>query len=266
MKKCICFIFDKSYFAQGSYAISSAKLHNPDHVTILLTNDISDLSIADIVLTPNDIGTDTKNWLTIGRVSIVEHALKILNFDTAIFIDGDTYTYANYDSLQKEVNNHSIVVIPHTTKPLPNDGRLPAQNTISLAGNYNSGVWASSKDGLSFLSWWKQQTSIFPIMNPGNGFFNEQGWLRFAADFDSNTKIFRHPGYNVSYWNIKQRILNIKNNKYYIDNEPLSIMHFSGLKKELDPSKMSIFQNRYMLEENDLVYILYRDYYNLIWR
>ena len=265
-KNAICFIFDDQYYHQGHHAILSAKKYNPNHKIILLTNKYTQSNIADIELLPKDVGLENnQNWLTIGRVSVVEHTLGSLNFDTAIFVDGDTYTYNSYEDLQNTVNDYSVVVIPHITKPLPNDGKFPQNRIISLSGNYNTGVWAASKKGLPFIRWWLEQTSLFPITRPESGLVNEQGWLRFAGDFDDNTKIYRHPGYNVAYWNIKDRKLELKNNIYYIDDEKLCIVHFSGLNKDVDPCQMSIFQNRYSLEKTDIVYNIYRSYYDLIW-
>lgn len=265
IKKAICFIFDEKYITQGSFAIQSAKLHNPEFTTVLLIDNPQTTNLADIQLSPSDIGLSIENWLIVGRIAIVQHCLRHLNFDTAIFVDGDTYTYNSYSELQYEAENHSLVVIPHITEPLPNDNKFPQNRIISLSGNYNTGVWAASQKGLKFIDWWKEQTALFPITRPDAGLVNEQGWLRFAGDFDDNTKIFRHPGYNVAYWNIKQRNLSLKDNTWYIDNKPLAIVHFSGLKKDIDPSQMSVFQNRYWLDENDLAYKLYTSYHNLIW-
>lgn len=265
MKKAICFIFDTNYLHQGSHAISSAKINNPEYTTVLLIDDPNKAKIADIQLSPSDIGLSLDNWLIVGRIAIVQHTLRHLNFDTVIFVDGDTYTYNNYTEIQNEAENNSLVVIPHITKPLPNDNKFPQNRIISLSGNYNTGVWAASKRGLEFIDWWKEQTALFPITRPDAGLVNEQGWLRFAGDFDDNIKIFRHPGYNVAYWNIKQRELEFKDNKWYIDKQSLVIVHFSGFKKELSPSQMSVFQNRYYLDQNDLAYTLYDSYHKLIW-
>lgn len=265
-KKAICFIFDKNYLHQGRHAILSARQHNPDHTIVLLIDEYTGSDLADIEVLPKDIGLENnEHWLTIGRVSIVEHVLDKLNFDTAIFVDGDTYTYNSYEDLQNVANKHSVVVIPHLTRPLPNDDKFPQNRIISLSGNYNTGVWAASKTGLPFIRWWIEQTSLFPITRPDAGLVNEQGWLRFAGDFDDNTKIFRHPGFNVAYWNIKQRLVEKKDGEILIDNHKLSIIHFSGLKKDLHPSQMSVFQNRYLLDTNDIVYELYSQYHNLIW-
>ena len=264
MKQAICFIFDKNYLEQGKHAIISAKIYNPNHTTILLIDDPDCTDIGDIRLSPQDINLSMDNWLIVGRVAIVEFVLDQLGFDTAIFVDGDTLTYNAYTDIQSEVDQHSMVVIPHITKPLPNDDKFPQNRIISLSGNYNTGVWAASKSGLDFIRWWKDQTTQYPVTRTDLGLVNEQGWLRFAGDFDDNTKIFRHPGYNVAYWNIKQRQLSVQDNKILIDNKPLVIMHFSGLKKEINISQMSIFQNRFWLASDDLAYKLYNHYYQLV--
>jgi hypothetical protein len=263
MNKALCFIFNKSYSKQGSEAINSARRYNPDHRIILLTD--LENKIADIQIKPQDIGLDNKHWLLIGRVAILEFTLKSLNFDTAILVDGDTYSYNSFDDLQGSCENHSMVVIPHITKPLPEDNKFPQNRIISLSGNYNAGIVGTSKKALEFISWWKYQTALYPITRSDMGLVNEQGWLRFAGDFDDNTKIFRHPGYNVAYWNIKQRNVYIENDILKIDNENLCIVHYSGLKLETLPEHMSVFQNRYTLDKSDVVYKLFKDYHDLIW-
>lgn len=264
LKKALCFTFDKNYVSQGRHAIKSAKKYNPDYAIILLT-DYKESKIADIQVSPYDIGLPEENWLLVGRVAVVEFCLKNMQYDIAIFVDGDTYTYSDYADLQEATEGHDIVIIPHIIKPLPEDSFFPQNRTISFAGNYNTGVWSASTKGLDFLEWWKNQTALYPITKPEIGLIAEQGWLRFANDFCNNAKVFRHPGYNVAYWNIKQRSLSYKDETWYIDNEKLAVMHFSGLKRDMDPSQMSVFQNRYSLEKNDLAYKLFESYHSLVW-
>lgn len=265
--KAICFIYDKKYTKQGNIALNSAKEHNPDYTTVHLTDD-KDSSIADIVLHPNDLNLSIydPNWLIIGRISIIEYVLTKLDFESCIFVDGDTFTYNNYSEIQKELDDgHSLVVIPHITKPLPEDNLYPQTRTMCFAGNYNSGFLGASKKGLPFIKWWKFQTTIYPQAQPEAGLASEQGWLRFAGDFDDNVKIFRHPGYNVAYWNIKERNLQKNNDKWTIDDKYLVTVHFSGLKKEISVEHMSIFQNRHILQNNENAYIIYKHYYDLVW-
>ncbi len=264
----LCFVYNSKYLHQGNIALNSAKSHNQNYDTVHLTNDTSS-SIADVSIHPKELGLDCNNddWLIIGRIAILEYCMKNLGYESCIFIDGDTFTYSDYREFQNELDNgHSLVLIPHLLKPLPEDNRYPQNRTICLAGNYNSGFFGTTKKSLPFLDWWKYQTSLYPKAIPEAGLASEQGWLRFAADFDDNTKIFRHPGYNVAYWNIKQRKLEKINDTWIIDNKKLSIVHFSGFKKEINTSQMSIFQNRYWLNPDDPAYILFDTYRKLVWK
>lgn len=266
-KTALCFLYNKTYSHQGNIALRSAKQHNPKYTTIHLTDDI-DSSIADIAVHPAELGLDINNetWMTIGRIAIVEHILKRLSYESCIFIDGDTYTYNDYSDFQYELNkNYSMVLIPHLTKPLPEDDLYPQNRTICLAGNYNSGFFGANKKSIPFLEWWRYVTSLYPKPIPQAGLAGEQGWLRFAGDFMDDIKIFRHPGYNVAYWNIKQRHVEAKNNELFIDDQKLAIIHFSGLKQDVLPEHMSIFQNRFILEKNDIIYKLYHDYHSTVW-
>lgn len=263
-KQALCFVFDKNYVQQGRHAILSAKLHNPEHTTVLLT-DYHEEKLADIQVSPQDIGISYENWLLVGRIAVVEFAIDSLQNNTAIFIDADTYSYNAFRDLQLETENNSLVIIPHITEPLPEDNFFPQNRTISFAGNYNTGVWSSSETGLPFVRWWKNQTARYPITRPEIGLIAEQGWLRFAPDFIDNVKIFRHPGYNVAYWNIKQRLLEKREKIYHINNQKLCIIHFSGFNKDMSPAHMSKFQNRFVLESGDIAYELYKSYYDLIW-
>jgi hypothetical protein len=263
--RALCFLYNTTYRKQGDTALLSAKLHNKNYDIIHLTD--ADNSLADIVVHPSALGLsiDDQNWMTIGRVAIVKYAIDHLGYDSCIFIDGDTYTYNHYIEFQEQLdNNSSVVVIPHITKPLPEDGKYPQNRVISLAGNYNSGFFGVTKKAIPFLEWWQYQTSIYPKPIPEIGLAAEQGWLRFAPDFIDDVKIFRHPGYNVAYWNIKQRELKQVNNKWIIDDHPLSLVHFSGLTKDTDPRTLSVFQNRYVLLDIDPVYILYKSYYDIV--
>ncbi len=264
-KKALCFVSDTNYFPQTKFAIESAKQKNPDYKIILLSDGIKS-ELADINLTFRDLKLDKDWWIFTGRPAILKYALKNLNFDYAMLVDGDTYTYNSYKKLEDEFEKGaSVIVIPHLLKPLPIDNFFPELRQISLMGNYNAGMFGSSQKGLEFILWLTDQTKKMPHVIPSLGLAAEQGWLRYAADFDENTKIFRNPGYNIAYWNIKQRDIARVDDTLYADGEELVLMHFSGLKKDTEIEKMSIHQNRYILDSNEEAYRIFKDYKKLIW-
>lgn len=272
-KKAICIQSSLKYFEQSKHAILSAKKYNPDHKIVLLTDDVQ-TNLVDFTIHPEDLSLNRSEpnntggfiWLVAGRPAIIRYTLQNLNFDSCIFIDGDTYTYNSYEELQNLLDDEaSLVVTPHILEPLPNDNLFPSINDICLMGNYNSGVFGASKKAIEFINWWENQTKKYPLMQKSIGIAAEQGWLRFAADFNKNTKIFTNKGYNVAYWNIAQRNINLKNNIFYADNDKLTIMHFSGLTKETKPENMSHYQNRYKLKEEGVIYKIFQDYKKLVW-
>ena len=101
MKKAICLQSSKEYFLQTKYAIESAKRHNPDYKVVLLSDGVeSDLVDHSVDIESLDIDRSMINyttghplWLVTGRPSIIRYTLENLDYDSCIFIDGDTYTY-----------------------------------------------------------------------------------------------------------------------------------------------------------------------------
>ena len=75
---------------------------------ILIQNNYIDLIKS---IDKNKINPSTNNylWLVTARPSIVRYTLEKLNFDSCIFIDGDTYTYNSYEKLQKLLDRKSVV-------------------------------------------------------------------------------------------------------------------------------------------------------------
>ena len=133
-------------------------------------------------------------------------------------------------------------------------------NGLAQAGNYNSGFWVANRSAIPFLRWWTEQTFLFSQMDTENGYMAEQGWLRFVLDFDPKARIFRHPGYNVAYWNICDRKVEKSGDGYLIDGEELKLMHFSGFAGMDDPAKMSVHQDRFILGEGDPRLEIFREY------
>ena len=73
--------------------------------------------------------------------------------------------------------------------------------------------------------------------------------------------IIKHPGYNIAYWNMMQRNVEIKNNKIYSNGKPAYFIHFSGFSPD-NMENVSKHQNRFILknlEKLRKLFELYRD-------
>jgi hypothetical protein len=265
--KCLCFISSAGYLPQATLAIESAKRHNPGWPVVLLT-DAGETKggLVDVVVRPADLELppELSIWGVVGRPRLMCLAVSGLKFNFAVFLDGDTFTYGDFWKMSKQAEDGaSMLVIPHVLSPLPDDGKRPSMADLCFAGNYNSGVVAATPRAIDFLRWWDAQTAAHPRCEPHRHVFSEQGWLRFAPDFDHDAKIYRDPGYNVAYWNVCDRKVLCEDGRWTVDGELLKVFHFSGFDPS-DSAGMSRHQDRHRLAEGDSRLEIFREYAALL--
>lgn len=242
MKRAIVLVTSKERWPQTKLAADSAALHNPG---------------ADVLITcPEPLGSgyyeqrplSNPEWIVTERPRAVRLALQA-GYSQVMFLDGDTYTYKHPGLIWHRLDYYSLVVTPHVTRPLPDDGMEPSLRQIALMGNYNSGVFGVTPRALPFIEWWEEQTKAHPALRPHEGYAAEQGWLRYAPDFNPSTCVLREEGYNTAYWNI-----------WYQSLEAIRIAHFSGAFVGMDPGQMSRHQNRWHSEPGTPIYNFYEAY------
>jgi hypothetical protein len=261
MKRALLFKSTHNYWPQARLAVESAKLHNPTYDIHVATDGLYQTGYTDHDITgyANARGP---------RLAICQPALMIdlLNsgYDEVYFVDSDTYTYGPYTEAEELLARSAILVTPHVHAPLPLDGRAPSLLQIAKMGNYNAGFIAANKLALQFLEFYLQYTTAYPVLDSENYVAAEQSWLRFACDFDPRARVFRHPGYNLAYWNVAQRQPVETGGVWTVGSRlPLRLTHFSGLLIDQDPSSLSKYQNRYTVGPETPPYKLYSDYQEL---
>jgi hypothetical protein len=195
------------------------------------------------------------------RVCLIQRLLK-RGYDKIIYLDADTEIHHSFELIDELLAKHDVVVTPHITEPFPLDGLKPDMPSLVHSGNFNMGFFACrhSTGTIKFLNYMHEITQAL-----GNQqHFGAQGWLRFAPDLVENHYILKNAGYNTAYWNIKQRGLYRKDDKWYTKDGPLVVMHFSGLDGQIDPRKMSKHQTRYLLDGDDPLLELYKNYQRMV--
>src|SRR6202011_4329769 len=97
-----------------------------------------------------ELSTAVKPWLL--RYLLHEGAPAIT------YLDPDIRIYSSLERLHELACAQGVVLIPHNTEPLPDDGKRPNQIDILLAGVYNLGYvsLASSGENDKLLGWWQQ--------------------------------------------------------------------------------------------------------------
>lgn len=161
---------------------------------------------------------------------LLKYLLKKYNLKKLIYFDPDILITDSLDELSKLLNSHSILLTPHLTSPIEEDGCEPSEKGILTAGVYNLGFIALANTGISrgFLEWWKKRTYNDCLVAPERGFSIAQKWIDLVPGIFEGVYILREPGYNASYWNLYERKIQIEEENIYVNGKPLYFFHFSG--------------------------------------
>ena len=163
-----------------------------------------------------------------------------------IYLDPDIVVYQPLDELFDLLQSHSVILTPHLTDFLPDDGRQPDNVQILRAGTNNLGFLAlrRSERVLQLVDWWCQQLYDRCRVALADGMFVDQKWMDLALSCVELSTLLRHPGYNAAYWNLPHRQISRDSaGQYLVNGEPLKFFHFSGFDPEV-PAEISKHQTR----------------------
>ena len=178
-----------------------------------------------------------------------------------IYLDPDILVYKPFHELEEELKSSEIIITPHITKPI-DDNMQQAENNFLNAGLYNLGFIAlrRGKESAKLLDWWAKRLETKAYVDFANGLFTDQLWINFVPLFFESVHIFRHPGYNMAYWNLHERQLSPSNEVMAVNTlYPLVFFHFSGY-SPLKAGILSKYQDRFSFENRTDVARLFADY------
>lgn len=237
-------IIARNYLAYARVLAASLVRHNPAarlHVFILDDPDSAippepsfEIIRADEL--PFDPPSDFHTMAAIYDVTELATAVKPWVFahlfdrgaPVAIYLDPDIEVFDALGPLQSWTLEHGMLLTPHVTEPLPQDGKRPDERDLLLAGIYNLGFLALSAEAArTFLPWWQARLRRNCLSDPAQGMFVDQRWIDFApALFEP--LILKDPGYNVAYWNLPHRVLTLDGDRMLVHGRPLRFFHYSG--------------------------------------
>lgn len=186
---------------------------------------------------------------------VLEH---LQRYEEVIFLGSDVVFYSCPNELFEK---HKAIVVPHIINPIPFGESFPSMETIHTTGHLNTDIvkWTNDAKIHDFLVWQDSVHKEWCVQT--NGVFLDQTWLNCLPFFVDGVKILRHPGYNLAYFNLKEREVtkNKRGNKYLVNNKPLICAQYSGFIKN-QPEKLSKYTT--FISDCPNIKELFEDYNN----
>ena len=259
-----CTIIAKNYLAQARVLAESFLEHNPgSHFTALVIDGVDGYfdpaREGFTVLSPHDIDCEPFERMA-ARYDVLELSTAVKPWllrhqlgagaRSITYLDPDIQVFGSLDHLHEEAVRHGLVLTPHNTRPIPDDGKHPTQIDIMIAGVYNLGYvsLAQSEEIDRLIDWWCDRLTRDCRVDPEYGYFVDQRWFDLAPGFVTDYSIVRDPEYNVAYWNAHSRELTFDDDRYAVDGRPLAFFHFSGF-DPIRPEVLSRHQTRLDLRD-----------------
>lgn len=160
-------------------------------------------------------------------------------FAGALFLDADILVLDEVGDLLECARRHAITLVPHLLAPLEGTDRVARELNILQSGVFNGGVVAvrESATARRFLAWWQERLHTHCRYALEEGMHRDQRWLDLVPSFFDDVHVFRDPGYNVAYWNLQERPLQlVGDERVVLDDGPCRLFHFSGY----DPARPDV--------------------------
>ncbi len=226
---------------------------------IFQVTEIQDLAIPDFPAFAFKYNVTELN--TAAKPFFLDYLFRKFAYKAVLYFDPDILILRDISRLFRLLEQHPVILTPHITSPIDDDGRSPSEIELLRTGAYNLGFIgvANTKAVRKMLAWWMDRLHKYCFSAPEKGLFVDQKWIDLLPGFIDNIHILRHPGYNVAYWNLHERTVSKKEDGYYANDMPLYFFHFSGVVLD-DLESLSKYQDRYRLKTFKELRPLFREY------
>lgn len=239
-------IVAKNYLAHANTLGDSLKATNPDLAFhVILADEVEGIFDASTqryaTVEARAIGIDgyrdmafkydLVEFATAIKPSVFEYLFDRFHYERVIYLDPDILVYGSMEPILAELSENFLVLTPHLTKMAWSDKGAISEETILFVGTYNLGFVAvrDCEPARSVLAWWRGRLRNKGYADRMDALHVDQKWMDLLpAFFDHGIAISRHPGLNVSHWNMHERALSVGPDGYALDGRPLVFFHFSG--------------------------------------
>ncbi len=241
----ICFS-SKLYYPKFLVLYKSIKKYHPESPIYLF-------GLNDLDQHPSDVHFEmlsgTKDLRSADPRDRPQQILNLFNkgAEKVVHMGSDCELFAPLTHLDELLDSNDIVLTPHILSPLPNDGKIPSNESIHLTGLLNADFIAikNTSNSVKALKWYDEILAQKCLDDRLAGIFYDQTWLNFFPQFFDKVHILRNMNYNTAYWNIHLYNFKWDGQAYRTDDGPLVFFHYSGFNEEC-VEQMSKYQNRHI--------------------
>lgn len=240
-------ICSNNYISQAKTLAETLLVHNPDYSFFIgLVDELSDQieydSFENVVVLPvrklNIEGLDeliTKyniiEFNTAVKPFYFQHFFEQYQPEHVLYLDPDIVVYQPFTEMDEKLKTHSFLLTPHFLNISPKV-EPPHERLVLRVGLFNLGFLGARNDdnARTMMEWFGDRMRKYCYYDFHNGLFVDQIWANFIPLYFENYYILRSPGYNMGYWNLNERSLNMDlHGKYIVNNShQLIFFHFSG--------------------------------------
>lgn len=159
-----------------------------------------------------------------------------------VYLDADMACFADPDQALAFAEDAPLIVTPHGFA-------TPLFSALARdTGHFNAGYVAFRREtgALRVLDWWKARCLEACPTVPTAGIYGDQKYLEQFAAVLGHAIAPSHPGLNVAPWNLAAYALSARDGRVRVDDVPLLVYHFQGL-KVLTSRIYNYYSDRYAL-------------------
>jgi hypothetical protein len=278
MNNVVFTICAKNYLAQAYALGESLKIYEPDIDFFIIVSDLEDgitlnnlyTHLSPKILTEIDIDDLAFKY------NVIEFSTAIkpffinyffnLNYGKVIYLDPDMYVYQKLNHIYDNLDKYDFIVTPHIRKAYIEFNGSTSEEEILFVGIYNLGFFAikNTSIAINFINWWKEKLKNQCYADKFDALHVDQKWLDFLPSFfPKNVLIELSPTINMASWSMHEIEFKEINEKYYIDENPLLIFHFSGI-DILDENNINKKQSMFNLSNKPEYKNLFKNYRNTV--
>ena len=223
MKTALCTISANNFLPYGLDCLLSNKEFNDYDYYYLVADEFDETLYSEYTkdikfIRLEEIGIDKRDLVELEfKYNIVEFNTCVkpafykylfsLGYDNVIYLDPDIESYSKFTFLDDLLTKNNIVLTPH--KCTAKKSTFFKDNDFLNNGIYNLGFIAMHKSEQTneFLTWWDNALRDSCYVDYSNGMATDQIWANLAPVYFEGVFITKHPGMNLAFWNIDERVV-----------------------------------------------------------